>query len=118
MPASATMDKHRTGAFLISEASGTRSRQVGTIAAGDFKAGTLMEGIGTFDPLTAPPNVTGILYEGIDAASTRRDRTLTVRDCEVHKEEIIFPAAFTAPDIDMAITQLATLGIVVLDSNA
>lgn len=118
MSATAVMDKHRRGAFLISEANGTRSREVGTIAAGDFKAGTLMEGVGTFNALTAPPNVTGILFEGINVAHTRRDRTVMVRDCEVHQQEIVFPAAFTAPDIDMAITQLATLGIVVLNSNA
>lgn len=115
MPASATMDKHRRGAFLISESNGTRSREVGVIAAGAKKAGTLLEGL---DDLVTPANVTGILFDSVSATDTLRNRTIIVRDCEVHQQEIIFPAAFTSGDIDATITTLATLGIIVLNSNA
>lgn len=116
-----------TAAFLISEANGMyRSREEGdvtvpantTLPPGTILGQTTDTGVyGRLD--TAGEDGTeaaaGILFEGIyndtdDSVTVRR--TLVVRDCEVHKTELIYAdgaddAAMTATD-----TALRGLGII------
>lgn len=113
-------------AFLIREANGMyRSREEADVNVGANTAlepGTLLGRVTASGVYVrhAPgasdgsQNVAGILFEGIPAktaAQTAR-RTVVVRDCEVHKTELIYSAGANAAAITAADTALRALGII------
>lgn len=117
-----------TAAFLIREANGMyRSREEGDVrvaAGGTLNPGTILGRItasGLYvrhDPAASngSQNVAGILFEGIsnvgNASQVTVRRTIVVRDCEVHKTELIYSAGADAAAITAADNALRGLGII------
>lgn len=115
-----------TAAFLIREAHGMyRSREevdVSVPANTELAPGTILGRVtatGAYARLAptatdGTQTVAGILWEGIpaDTAAQVARRTIVVRDAEVHKTELIYPAGATAPQITAADTGLRALGII------
>lgn len=109
-----------TGAHMVSEADGTRSRTAGTLADStvDYVAGTVVALVGgeyvRHDGTNA---VAGVLFEGADANAGSISRTFHVRDCEVNAEELHWTAdgttVLSAAQITAGETALAALGIIV-----
>ncbi|MBN9052494.1 MAG: head decoration protein [Rhizobiales bacterium] len=110
-----------TAHYLISEANGYRSRDVGVIASGSGKldSGAVLGRVTASKKLVpiAPAasdgsqNAAAILYEAADATSADVRRTLTVRDAEVHAAVLVWPAGTTDNQKTAALAQLAALGI-------
>lgn len=110
-----------TAHYLISEANGYRSREVGVIASGSGKldAGAVLGRITASKKLVpiAPGASDGsqtaaaILYEGCDATSADVRRTLTARDAEVQAAVLVWPGGTTDNQKTAALAQLAALGI-------
>ncbi|MDQ7990174.1 MAG: head decoration protein [Candidatus Dactylopiibacterium sp.] len=110
-------EARRTGEHIISEASGTRSREVVTIVSG---AGKLFPGqvlgkitaSGKFDAYDNSDTTTGIgaaaavLYSAVDATNGDVKAVVHVRDCEVTSS--LLTGIDTAGTAD-----LATLGVIV-----
>lgn len=119
MAASAIMDKHRRGAFLVSEANGTRSREVCVVTPADLKAGTVVSvSNGTADALTNATVAKGILFEEVKSTDVLPKRTVITRDAEVNFDDILFPVGFTAGEIATAITELVAVGVIILNVPA
>ncbi|ASS56878.1 head decoration protein [Rhizobium leguminosarum] len=110
-----------TGHYLVSEANGFRSREVGVIASGSGKldAGAVLGQVTAtkkFKPLApaaadGTQNAAAILYEACDATSADVRRTLTARDSEVQAAVLVWPAGATDNQKTAALAQLAALGI-------
>ncbi len=110
-----------TAHYLISEANGYRSREVGIIASGSGKldAGAVLGRVTASKKLVplAPAasdgsqNAAAILYDACDATSTDVRRTYTARDSEVHAAVLVWPAGTTDNQKTAALAQLAALGI-------
>lgn len=111
----------RTAEYLISEASGHRSRDVIKLAVG--VAGTLVAGavLGKvtastdykiYDPAASDGSETiaAILFE---AGKTGDRRTITARDAEVKKSKLTWFPGATNNQITTGIAALKALGIVV-----
>ncbi|MFC5760530.1 head decoration protein [Rhizobium sp. GCM10022189] len=111
-----------TGHYLVSEANGFRSRDVGVIASGSGKldAGAVLGRVTATKKLVplAPgaadgsQNAAAILYEACDATSADVRRTITARDTEVQAAVLVWAAGVTDPQKTAALAQLAALGIV------
>ena len=118
-----TINPVGTGAFLVSEANGYRSREVGVISAGQGKlipgmvlepsavSGEETEWIASNGGATAA----AILYEEVDtgtnAALAGIKRTIIVRDCEVQRAALAFVGSPLQAAIDAALANLATKGV-------
>ncbi|MCM5689141.1 head decoration protein [Sinorhizobium meliloti] len=111
----------RTAEYLISEANGHRSREIGTIAAGvvgALVAGSVLGKVTAsgeyklYDPAAADgsENVARILFEAGVAGDVR---TMTARDSEVKASKLTWFAGATANQIATATAALAALGIIV-----
>ena len=110
-----------TGHYLVSEANGYRSRDVGIIASGSGKldAGAVLGRITASKKLVplAPAAVDGsqnaaaILFEACDATSADVRRTITARDSEVQAAVLVWAAGVTDVQKTAALAQLAALGI-------
>ena len=103
----------RSGEFLVSEASGTRSRESVTITGGSFPAGQVLGMITASKKYTAyvsgatdgSENAAGILYGATDASAADTSAVVIVRDAEISEE--------LAADIDAAaIIELSAIGII------
>ena len=110
--------------FIMSEANGARSRDNKTLVSGqNLKGGTLLEyennstervtawtgnreSAGVYDPLPM-----GILIEDVDASSADTRAAVMVRDAEVNKKLLTYPAQ----DGDDVNTGLSALNIVARD---
>ncbi|MEM5541762.1 head decoration protein [Sulfitobacter sp. AS92] len=113
---------NRPGQYLVSEASGMRSREQGIIASGSgvLKAGAVLGMVTAssklvpYDPAGVDGSETavGILFEGCDATSADVRRTYTVRDAEVHAEMLTFANGTTDNEKSTAMTALAARGII------
>lgn len=109
----------QAGAFLASEANGTRSREVGTLAAGNLKAGTVLalNGSGNY-VIVAPAASDGtetavaVLYAAADASDDPVECVVLARDAEVNQDELIWPAGISGAQTTTAIGQLAAAGII------
>lgn len=111
-----------TAHYLISEAEGYRSRDVGVIAsgAGKLDAGAVLGRITASKKLVplAPAATDGsedaaaILYEACDATSADVRRTITARDAEVHAAVLVWAGGVNDSQKTAALAQLAALGIV------
>jgi hypothetical protein len=110
-----------TGHYLVSEATGYRSREVGIIASGSGKldAGAVLGRVTASKKLVplAPAasdgsqNAVAILYEGCDATSVDVRRTTTARDTEVQAAVLVWAVGVNDTQKTAALAQLAALGI-------
>ena len=109
-----------TSAFLIRAANGMyRSREEADVSVPTDTAlepGTLLqvdEATGVYSRMTTGA-VAGILWEGIAASDEPQvaRRTVVVRDAEVHKTELIYPAGADAAAITAADVALRGLGLI------
>lgn len=113
-------EKQGTGAHMVSESDGTRSRAAGMLADSpvDYVAGTVVSLVGgEYVRHDGANDVSGVLFEGADADSGAVSRTFHVRDCEVNAEELHWTndgaAVLTAAQITAGEAALADLGIIV-----
>lgn len=110
-----------TAGYLISEANGTRSREVITLLEGNnLSPGAVLGKItasGKYAAL-APAATDGsekaaaVLYAGVDATAADKPAVITARDAEVQAAELTWPVGATPEQKTTALAQLATLGIV------
>lgn len=112
----------RAADFVVSEASGARSRDVVTIAQG-----TVLEPGAVLGKLTAsgkyvaldPAAVTGaetaaaLLRSGVDATAADLSAVTILRDAEVNGAELVWPTGITPEQKAASIADLAALGIIV-----
>ena len=124
------MDQQQPGTacYLVSEANGTRSRDVITLPQGhSCLPGTVLAKVaatGKYKPLD-PANGSGegetpdgshiavaVLYAAVDATAGDKPAVITARDAEVEAAALIWPAAITPSQKTAALSQLAAVGIV------
>lgn len=121
----ATLTEGRvTAAYILSEASGMRSRDHAKVAsgAGNVEPGAILGKVtasGKYVP-HAPAATDGsetavaILYSAVDATSADAPCVITARDSEVKKDELIYNAATdTQGEKDAVHASLAANGIIV-----
>lgn len=110
-----------TGNYIVSEANGTRSRDVVTIAAGQSLLPGAVLGKITASGLytaVAPAATDGsesaaaVLYAAVDATDAEKPGVVTARDAEVAGHALIWPAGTTTQQEAEALGQLAAIGIV------
>jgi hypothetical protein len=112
------------GEFLLSEAEGTRSREVATVAAGAgiIAPGTVLGRVTASGKFVASPDTGAdgsqtaacIALYGCDATSADQKITVIQRDAEVKADALVFAASVNdAPKRAAKATQLAALGIIV-----
>jgi len=116
------------GNYLVSEANGTRSREVVTIAEGvNRQSGTVLGKVtatGKYVPVD-PTNGTGqgetpdgsqvavaVLFAEVDATLADKPGVITARDAEIEAAALIWPTAITTNQKTAALGQLASVGIV------
>lgn len=108
--------------FLLTEASGQRSRDNKTIAAGSVVVSGQVCGDVTATGETKGLNVgastgeqtaTGISMYRYDATAGKVMGAFIVRDSEVKEEELVWPAGITGSQKLTAIGQLKALGIII-----
>lgn len=96
-----------TAEFIVSEASGKRSREVVSIGgSAAHPAGTLLHNSsGTYIPLAVtedtPDTITdadAVLYAATDATGGAVDAVVIARDAEVNWAELVYPAAADTSD--------------------
>nr|DAE54014.1 MAG TPA: Head decoration protein [Caudoviricetes sp.] len=114
--------------YLVSEANGTRSRDVVTIAEGVHALpGTVLGKVaatGHYVPL-APTKGSGedetpdgsqtaaaVLFAEVDATLGEKPGVITARDAEVAAHALLWPAGIAEQQKTAALAQLAALGIV------
>lgn len=110
-----------TACYLVSEASGTRSREVVTIAQGqNLLPGAVLGKVTTSGEYTAvsPANDNGsqtaiaVLFAAVDSTAAAHAAVITARDAEVAAHALAWPAGTTEPQKTAALAQLAAVGIV------
>lgn len=118
-----TEGKH-AGEYLVSEAAGSRSREVVTVASGQNLTGCTVLGQITASKkyvALAPAagdgsqNAAAILFDNTDATAGDKKQTAHVRDCEVNASDLVWGAA-NAGQIAAGRAQLALQGIIVRDA--
>lgn len=106
------------GGFIISEASGTRSREEITVAAGqNLVAGQVLAKVGdnyvAYDnDATTGNTAVGILFAAVDATAGAAKGVAIVRDAEVAEQELEWGDDNDTSDIAAGIADLRALGIV------
>ena len=108
--------------FVVSEASGTRSRDVVTFAqSAVLEPGAVLGKVTAtakfvaLDPAadTGAEIAAGLLRSGVDATAADVSAVAILRDAEVNGAELVWPDAITPEQKAAAITDLASLGIIV-----
>ncbi|MDD2885286.1 MAG: head decoration protein [Dechloromonas sp.] len=94
-----------------------------TDGATDFKAGegftiSVLAGDGEYvafdeDSVIGAEKAGGVLMDNVNATDAAQMAVIYARDCEVHGDELTWPATATAGEKAAAIAQLNTLGIIV-----
>lgn len=111
----------RTAGYLISEANGTRSREVVTLASGHvYQPGAVLGKVTATEkyvPLAPDANdgsekAAAVLYAGVDATDGDKPGVITARDSEVQTTELVFAAGITPEQTTAALAEMAVLGIV------
>lgn len=111
----------RDAGYLISEANGTRSREVVTLASGhDYLPGTVLGHVTATDkyvPVDPAANdgsqkAAAVLYARVDATLADKPGVITARDSEVQAAALILPGAITPEQTTTALAELSALGIV------
>lgn len=113
----------RNAAFLLSEASGARSRDTDILISGqDLGSGTVVARItantklsqfdqdNTIAGTNAP---VGILFNAVDASGDDTNAVFIARDAEVSASHLVWPADITEGETATAVAALAALGIIV-----
>lgn len=111
-----------TGEHLISEANGTRSRDVVTLITGQNLAPGAVLGKITVSgkyTLLAPAAEDGsevaaaVLFAAVDATAADKAAVVTARDSEVAGAALTWPAGITGGEKTAATAELKALGIVI-----
>ena len=112
--------KH-AGAFLVSEAEGSRSRESVSIPA--FQSTMNAGSVFYLDPISAVPvlytdaaleDPKGILFDNLTASSSPQQITYIARDAEVNGAEIEFDPSMTPAQLAVATSNVETkLGIII-----
>lgn len=103
------VESPRNAAWLISEANGSRSREVVRLAAGHkYLTGSLVGDNGAL--ITDAATKASIVYMTIDATDGAVDATVIARDAEVIGELLVLPAGVSLAE---ATAILAATGIIV-----
>lgn len=113
---------------IVSEANGTRSREVITLKSGKkYEAGAVLAKIATgadtgkytsLDPASAANPADGtkvaaaVLFADVDATAVDRPGVITIRDSELKRVALGWPAGATDAQKKTALGELAALGIV------
>lgn len=116
---------NRTGEFLLSEASGTRSRDSGTVVSGqNLLAGTVV-GIVTAsgkyaaydnDAVDGTATAVGVLFADCDASAGDQLATFVVRDAELVKDKLVWGSGVTTDgEKTAAYDDLAAVGVIARD---
>lgn len=115
-------EKRGRGFHVVSEANGDRSREQVILASGDLEVGTILGEI-TASPgeyaQVDPAAVDGtevaaaVLYDSVDASAAAQDAVVHIRDCEVFKDALVYPAGATPAEIATIDSQLEAAGIIV-----
>lgn len=109
------------GGFLVSEASGTRSREAVTLISGqNLLAGSVLGKItasGKYTQLNPGASdgseaAAAILFGDSDASAADLAVAAIVRDSEVHKDELVWPSGISGGQKTTALGELLALGIV------
>ena len=118
-----TINSVMDAGFIVSEASGRRSREQVTLAAhaAVLEAGTVIGKLtaGGQYKILAPAAADGsevaggVLFARRDIAAAAQRAVRMARDCEVNGNLLVWPVGITGPQKVAAETQLATLGIIV-----
>jgi len=117
-----------TAEYIVSEANGTRSRDVVTLVAGNnLPAGAVLAKITTgagagkytaldpasvADPADGTKVAVAVLFDAVDATSGDRAAVITARDTEVQAAALGWPSGATTNQKNTALAELAALGIV------
>lgn len=110
-----------TGEHIISEANGTRSRDVVTLIEGqNLGAGTVLGRITASGKYTilAPAASDGseaaaaVLYDAVDATAGDLPAVVHQRDCEVALGKLTWPGGITGGQTTTALNQLRALGVI------
>ncbi len=108
--------------YILSEANGYRSREVGTLLTGNkLVSGTVLGRITVGGKLTiltpgasdGSQTAAGVLYDNVDATAADKAAVYHARDAEVKGLALTWPAGISAPNKTAAIAALAALGIIV-----
>lgn len=113
-------EKGHAGGFILSEASGQRSREAITVLSGEvLSAGSVLGKItasgkyvqydddGTDD---GRRTAAAVLYADVDASAGDVAATAIVRDAEVNGEELLWKSD---DEVDAGVADLAAVGIIV-----
>ena len=109
------------GGFLINEANGDRSRDVGILQLlENLEAGTILGKVTAtgelvqYDPAAADgsESVNSILFANVDATLVAKDVTIISRDATYNLREIIWDAALNAGQILTGEVELSALGLI------
>lgn len=110
-----------TAEYLVSEANGTRSRDVVTLAAGHKVApGDVLAKVtatGKYVPLD-PAGADGseaaiaIAFDHVDATTAEKPAVITARDSEVRASALGWPAGISGADRAEGLAALAGVGII------
>lgn len=108
------------GEFIVSEANGSRSREVVTIDTGALVAGEVLGKItasGKYvafnqDGADGSEAAAGILYDNTDATDADQSAVAIMRDAEVGAADLTWPADIEAAEKTAALAELAALGII------
>lgn len=117
-----------TACYLVSEANGTRSREVVTIAQGqNLLPGAVLGKVTATGKYVAVDPVNGsgeggtpdgsqtavaVLFAAVDTTAAEKPGVITARDTEVAAHALAWPAGTTEPQKTAALAQLAAVGIV------
>jgi len=116
-------DGPRNGGYIASEANGTRSREVETLAMGqNLQPGTVLGRLTAsgelvqLDPAAAPADgsekAVAVLFAAVDAITAAQPAVITARDTEVVGHALIWPTGITPEQKSTALAELEPLGIV------
>lgn len=113
-------ESRHTGEHILSEASGSRSREQAVLAAGNLPAGAVLALDAGGDYVELAPDAVGttnaavaVLYASTDASVAPAPCVVNVRGCEVIGSALGWPAGIDDPKTQTAIGQLAEAGIIV-----
>jgi len=107
--------------FLINEARGIRSREVGTLASGNnLKSGAvlgriMLSGLYTeYNPTNSDGSeeAVALLYAAKDASAADTKCVVIVRDCEVNQTKLIWFDGAVSTQKELGILDLEAVGII------
>lgn len=106
-------ESQHPGEFIVSEANGTRSREVGTLTSGEVLVDGQAVDISGGKLVAAVANAVGIVIGAHDATGAdKKNVPYVARDAEVKDVLVTYTDGSSAADDAAVKTDLATLGIV------